>query len=66
MKTAEKTQLIRLADVFLIGPSMVYGGYYLSTRPMKRDKVLGLFLLGSGIATVIYNGRNYYLNEARA
>lgn len=50
-----KTQTIRLADVFFVGPTMMLGGYYLArSRPL-----LGLTLGALGIATVLYNGRNY-------
>jgi hypothetical protein len=50
-----KTQLVRIADVFLIGPAMVAGGLELTdTRPR-----LGWFLVASGVATVVYNARNY-------
>lgn len=50
-----KTQTIRLADVFLIGPLMVWGGWKL------RDShpVAGPALMALGGATVIYNGRNW-------
>jgi len=51
----DKTQWIRLADVFAIGPLMVYGGYRLSSR----EKVLGWLLAALGVGTVAYNGKNY-------
>lgn len=50
-----KPQLVRLADVFFIGPLMMYGGYELS----KKHKNLGNTLVGLGIATILYNGYNY-------
>ena len=55
-----KAQPIRLADVFLIGPAMIAGGLELRTaRP-----VLGVFLVLSGAATIVYNYRNYRAVQA--
>ena len=53
--TQGKTQTIRLADVFLIGPLMIWGGAELADRYPVRGHVLALF----GIATIGYNARNY-------
>lgn len=50
-----KTQGIRLADVFLIGPLMMWGGAELAERHPVRGHVLALF----GLATIGYNARNY-------
>ncbi len=50
-----KTQWIRLADVFIIGPLMVWGGYALRERNSKA----GNTLMAMGAGTVAYNGRNY-------
>ena len=50
-----KAQWIRIADVFAIGPLMVYGGYRLA----ESEKVLGWALGILGVTTVLYNGRNY-------
>ncbi len=50
-----KTQEIRLADVFVIGPLMVWGG--MKTR--GKNPRLGNMLALMGAATVLYNGRNY-------
>lgn len=47
-----KTQLIRLLDVVFIGPMMVWGG-------LRLRGPGGYALAALGIATVIYNGRNY-------
>lgn len=50
-----KTQTIRLADVFVIGPLMIYGGWKLrDTHP-----IAGPALMVTGAATVVYNGRNW-------
>ena len=50
-----KTQNIRLADVFAIGPLMVWGGMKLR----EDNPLLGPALAALGVATVWYNGRNY-------
>lgn len=50
-----KTQTIRLLDVALVGPVMIYGGLKL-----REDRPLlgwGLMLLGG--MTIGYNGSNY-------
>lgn len=55
----DKSQIVRLIDVFAIGPSLVYLGY--TARLPDAWKV---WLVGVGIATIVYNGRNYLENEA--
>ena len=52
-----KTQNIRVADVFVIGPAMIYGGVKL-TR--SDSELLGLSLIAFGIATILYNADNYF------
>jgi hypothetical protein len=51
-------QDIRLIDVFVIGPFLMYVG-------MKKELSLPvrLTLLGFGAATIIYNGSNYLKNK---
>jgi len=50
-----KSQTVRLADVFFIGPLMIYGG-----ARLRADKPLwGWTLALLGVGTIIYNGRNY-------
>jgi len=51
-------QDIRLIDVFVIGPFLMYVG-------MKKELSLPvrLTLLGFGAATIIYNGNNYLKNK---
>lgn len=48
------TQNIRLVDVFLIAPLLIYAG-------TKKDLAtwLRIALIGIGIATLLYNGINY-------
>jgi hypothetical protein len=50
-----KAQSVRLADVFLIGPLMIWGGWRLAQQYPLR----GQFLAVSGAATICYNGYNY-------
>lgn len=51
--TEVKTQEIRLFDVFVLGPSMVYAGWLLRNRP------IGTFMVVSGMLTTVYNWDNY-------
>jgi len=56
-----KTQWIRLADVFFIGPLMTYVG----ARYSRKQPVAGWTLALLGVGTVLYNGMNYLqLREA--
>lgn len=48
-----KTQMIRLLDVFVIGPLMIYTGLR-TNKPLLRNS---MFVLG--LATILYNGNNY-------
>lgn len=50
-----KSQRVRVADVLLIGPLMAWGGAKLSPRYPVAGGLLALF----GVATVLYNARNY-------
>lgn len=52
-----KTQEVRLWDVFVIGPLMMWGGKALAER---GHGVAGPLLTVLGGATVYYNGRNYF------
>lgn len=51
-----KAQHIRLLDVFMIGPLMIWGGYALQR---EGRRVAGPVLALTGVATIYYNGRNY-------
>lgn len=51
--TAMKTQLVRLADVFIYGPLLIW----ISTR--TRTKWERIALLFMGATTMTYNLRNY-------
>ena len=50
-----KTQGVRLADVFFIGPLMIWGGLELAERYPVGGGVLAVL----GVATIGYNARNY-------
>lgn len=49
----EKAQGVRLIDVFLLGPAMIYAGARLKNRNMA------LLLAVSGVGTILFNGANY-------
>lgn len=53
-----KPQNIRLFDVFVLGPAMIYAGTRLDVR-YRDTSGLGPFMAAMGIATIVYNGRNY-------
>lgn len=48
-------QTVRLLDVFMIGPVLIFLGLYLKNIPMWAR----LILIGIGIGTVLFNGNNY-------
>jgi len=50
-----KAQNIRLLDVFVLGPFMIWAGYELG----KKKEFAGIVLSASGIATIVYNWNNY-------
>ena len=56
----QKSQTVRLIDVFVIAPICVYAGVkYFNTMP----KWLSLSLIGIGVATAVYNGKNFLINH---
>ena len=48
-----KPQAIRLVDVFLLGPFMVWAGMRL------RPRGAGLLMMAAGVGTIWLNGRNF-------
>lgn len=50
-----KHQSIRLLDVFVIGPLMVYGGWKGDTL----HPAVKIGLMGFGASTIIFNGMNW-------
>ena len=51
-------QDIRLIDVFILGPFLIYVG-----TKKELSLPIRLILLGFGAATIIYNGNNYLKNK---
>lgn len=59
-----KAQSIRLADVFLLGPLMIWAGGEVRKCSPHGKSGLGRRLAGdalalSGLGTILYNGANY-------
>lgn len=54
-----KSQNIRLIDVFVLAPIMVYAGTF-----KQLPLWLRLSLIGMGISTAVYNGKNFLKNRA--
>lgn len=57
--TVQKHQYIRLLDVFFIGPLMIYA----ASAKVPSASVKNMLLL-LGVATIVYNGRNYLLEQS--
>lgn len=53
----KNVQIVRLADVFLIGPFLIYAG---TKKHLAKSIRLGL--IGIGVGTILYNGYNYMKN----
>ena len=56
--TGSKTQTIRLLDVFVIGPLMIYFGY--KSKPASFFSMLLIFF---GATTITYNLKNYLFQK---
>lgn len=54
----KQTQAIRLADVFIVGPVLIYASTFNSL-----PKPLRFMLFIIGLATILYNGNNYLKNR---
>lgn len=55
----QKSQAVRLVDVVVIAPICVYAGIkYYKVMP----KWLSISLITIGVATAVYNGKNYLTN----
>lgn len=50
-----KAQPIRLLDVFVVGPLMIYGGRALQ----PKEELAGKGLVALGLLTIVYNGMNW-------
>lgn len=55
----QKSQNIRLVDVFFIAPVCVYAGIKAKELPTW----IRISLVGIGLATFYYNGKNYLINK---
>ena len=58
-----KAQPVRLLDVFVIGPVMIWGGYALDGR---GNHLVGAVLALFGLTTIVYNARNYEIVQGRS
>ncbi len=58
MSEISKSQSIRLIDVVLLGPFMIYAGTKLPTRTMQTTMIV------AGILTITYNLNNYLKNKS--
>ena len=62
IKEFEKSQFIRLVDVFVIAPICVYAGVkYKDVLPTW----LSVSLITIGAGTLVYNANNYLLNKEK-
>ena len=52
----QKSQFLRVIDVLVLGPLIIYSSTKINEKPLKAA------LLISGALIIINNGRNYYLN----
>jgi hypothetical protein len=61
--SGKKSQTVRLLDIFLIGPLMIYLGLYnfKISDNNKNDKIniLSMLLIFFGSSTITYNLKNY-------
>jgi uncharacterized membrane protein YidH (DUF202 family) len=60
VKELSKSQAIRVLDVIVIAPALVYAG----TLLVPKKPALGAFLVITGFATAAYNYSNWKHNEA--
>jgi hypothetical protein len=54
-----KSQFVRLIDVFVIGPLLIYIGFFVK----EHIKWAKYPLIITGIATIVYNGKNYLVQS---
>lgn len=57
----QKSQAIRIVDVFVIAPICVYAGLKAKGIP----KIINYSLVFIGLATFYYNGKNYLINKKK-
>ena len=61
IKEYQKSQAVRLYDVFLLAPFLLYVGY--KAKGITQLQRYGVYFIG--ITTILYNGRNYLKNKNR-
>ena len=54
----EKSQAVRLLDVFAVGPLMIWSAQY---APKELREIMTIL----GAATIIYNGANWIANRSQ-
>jgi hypothetical protein len=60
--TGTKSQHVRLIDIFILGPLMIYLGMYKYKNIDKNDniiKIMSIILIFFGSTTITYNLKNY-------
>ena len=57
----QKSQVVRLYDVFLLAPFLMYIGY--KGKGISNLERNAIYLIGVG--TLVYNARNYLKNKSR-
>jgi len=57
-----KSQDVRLLDVFVLGPFMLYA----ALKPARMTGLERAALAIAGVATVLYNWQNYQIERERA
>jgi len=53
--SSDKAQSVRLADVFVLGPFMIWFG----TRARDVPDPARAVMVAAGLGTILYNGSNY-------
>lgn len=56
----QKSQMIRLADVFIIAPYLLYVSSKRKLSEFDRNMIFGI-----GVATLVYNAFNYFENNKK-
>ena len=60
MSEVQKSQAVRLADVWLIGPLLIYAGL-----KSRFSEPVNLALTFTGLMTIAYNWQNYAANKGK-
>lgn len=56
LTTGQKSQMIRLVDIFAIGPLLIFTGFFDHTSSYR---ILRAILIFMGAGTITYNLKNY-------